>query len=319
MKDNSDLVSITPIFKYIGGKRWLANELKSLIANSEFDVYSEPFAGGLGSFTSVVGLLIEKGIERVELNDLNSSIVGTYQDAIKNSDDLIFELERIYNGYCDAVGDFEHFKELKKTKDKEAIRAYLSNAQSYFLGLRDSFNTLKRDKPSLLLSAHFITIQMLSFNGVYRENRAGDFNVGFCWEGKRYLPNLIERIKAFNGLNDLIDISLTNLDFRDIEYRQDRLYYLDPPYIEFNANNSKNNYNSNSFQLSDQEELIRDMAGFNFIYSNHNHSQITDFFDKYHKDDYISKVINRTNRISSKASGRGDLIEEILVHKKRAN
>lgn len=306
-------LNVSPVFKYIGGKRWLAAELREAMSGYDKKIYSEVFCGGLGAFTSVVDVLAIENYEKIELNDINKNIVGVYSDIMNNKEALVDKLYNLHTGFLKTIPDFDAVKSLSKDKNnKTLVRSMLSDSEAYFLDMRSSYNVLKFGNPNIDTSALFIMMQMLGFNGMYRENQKGLYNVGFCWEAKDFIDLIVSRIFEFNKLNDLFEISFSSLDFRDFKYSNDKLFYADPPYIELNNTNSKMKYSMNSFCIEYQKSLIDKLSGKSFVYSNHSNNELIEHFKKI--DNYINILnVNRRNTMSSKASDRGKTISEILV------
>lgn len=306
-------VNAKPVFKYIGGKRWLASELREALSGYDKKVYSEVFCGGLGSFTSVVDILALERYEKIELNDINKNIVGVYYDIINNREELIERLCVLHSRFINTIPNFEEVRELSgKIENKKLVKNMLVDAEIYFKGIRDDFNLIKFEKPSVETSALLIMIQMLGFNGIYRENLSGFYNVGYCWEAKNFIDLLVGRIIEFSKLKDFFEISFSSLDFRDFKYSNDKLFYADPPYIELNNTNSKMKYSMSTFCLDTQKSLIDRLSGNSFVYSNHYNDDIINYLNKTDNDLNILNV-NRRNTMSSKAIDRGKTISEILV------
>ena len=311
-RDNTLDVDVSPIFKYIGGKRWLSDRLNEELSGKNKLVYSDVFCGGLGAFTSIASMLSREKYEVVELNDINAQVISVYENAINKSEDLLFELDLLHSQFISSIPEFEYIKTLSKKDDKAEIKGLLSDAELYFIGIRSIYNELKFIKPSVRSSALLIMIQMLSFNGIYRENRQGLYNVGFCWDAKNFFNLIEDRILKFSRLKDVFDIRFSSLDFRDFNYSNDNLFYLDPPYTELNKTNSKMCYSAGAFSIDDQMELIDLINGKTFVYSNHFNDDIVERF--YGMGDNVKiEIIERGNTISSKASDRGFKIKEILV------
>ena len=237
MENLSKQKQIKPLFKYIGGKTWLRELLRQKIefttSKRNFNTYCEPFAGGLGSFLAVYDVLLDKGIKKVLLSDINETLIYTY-NAIKDEPlELIEEFINIEKGFVNLISE-----DLYKTKDKEEIKKLLVNAKDYFNKIKSEFN-LNKNTVSLRQSARLIFLQKHSFNGVYRENSKGEYNTPFNWSGANMLSSIKEKVLELNSIFNSFDITFDVSSFADIKYDLDTLYYLDPPYL--NENISENN------------------------------------------------------------------------------
>lgn len=284
-----------PIFKYIGGKSWLVNELKPIIKGKTFDTYSEAFAGGLGSFIGIVDVLKDKGIKKVRLNDISIPLMNVYQQVYKNPIGLLDSFAEIETG----------FKELNcKSQSKEDLLP----AEEYFKLVRSQFNVEKVLPPSIDLAAMMIFLQCHSFNGIYRENSKGGYNSPFNWSGKSFdLGEMKSRVNELNSVFHYFNTQLFCGDVFSMDCFNDGLWYYDPPYI--NEELVENRYNESGFGKIQQDKLIDCIVGTNFIYSNHDIPYLHDKFVGYQ----IKKVY-RSNIMSVDKNARGEKKCEILVY-----
>lgn len=281
----------------------------ALSLNPSIKAYCEPFCGGLGSFLSVQDVLFENGITSITLNDINKNIINFYYDVKEHPYQLInkyFSLEAKFSSNIPA-----DWKVLKKTHSKEEQKVLLSDANTFYKDIREQFNTAPTgvEKSALLLF-----LQKHSFNGIYRENKKGDHNVPFNWNGdfvnKEETQN---RILELSELLNNFNILLTSKSFEAIEYRTDTLYYLDPPYL--NDKGVENNYSKGGFSIDRQLELINMISHSPFIYSNHNSSILTDAFNSLESESLTFETISRKNIVSSSPESRGEDKTEILIFK----
>jgi DNA adenine methylase len=135
-------VSVRPLLRWAGGKRWLVPMVSELIANTEIQNYHEPFAGGAAVF---FGLKINS---KSYLSDLNVDLIDTYK-AVRDEPDEVWRFLRKFR-----------------------------NTEDHYYGARSS-------EPRLSAShaARFIFLNHASFNGIYRVNLAGQYNVPFGYRG----------------------------------------------------------------------------------------------------------------------------------------
>lgn len=302
---------IKPILKYIGGKTWmrehLRKEVSCILKKQSINHYSEPFSGALGAFLGVYDILIDNNIQKVTLNDLNQHLIFLYSNLKNNKKDLLLSIQNIENEFIKTIPN-ETFK-LHKIKDKEKIKNLLEYANIFYKEKREEFNQLNKKGTSD--SALFLFLQSHCFNGIYRENKKGDYNTPFNWEAKRIDLNSIEqKIDELNYVFSCFDIEFSNKSYDQLVYNQNTLYYVDPPYIN-EKNLIENKYNSNIFTLKDQIKLISLLKNKNFIYSNHNNKQILDLLNENKNIDV--KYISRKNTISSNNESRKNDKIEVLA------
>lgn len=302
---------VVPLFKYIGGKSWLKEQLNKdideiLSQHPEINTYVEPFAGGLGAFLGVHNTLLKHNIKNVIINDINHKIIVFYGIVQTNPDGLINEYINLEKGFINTIP--QECLTLHKVKDKDRIKELLQESANYYLSVRSAFNT---ELNTLKMSAQFLFLQHHCFNGIYRENSKGDYNTPFNWEARIINENTIrEKIYDVVDVFKKFSITFTIGSFEDIDFSQSALYYLDPPYInEIEA--MENAYHKDAFNLNKQLDLINLLRGKCYLYSNHyNDNLITAFENIGYKS--ILKI-NRKNIISaSKESRKNDKIE-ILV------
>lgn len=309
MENNLELKQIKPLFKYIGGKSWLRNTLRDKLSlalnNKNYKSYCEPFAGGLGSFLSIYDILLSKGISKVLLSDINESIIYTY-NAIKDEPlELAERFLVIEKGFVDSVN-----KEWKETKDKDLVKSYLKDAEQYFNSVKKDFNKNK-NHVSLIQSARLIFLQKHSFNGVYRENSKGEYNTPFNWSGNDMLNSFSDKVIELSNVFNLFKLEFRVSKFSDLDFKNDTLYYLDPPYI--NDNISENKYSKNLFGLSEQINLIDKIKDVSFIYSNHKSDVLLSELSNI--EGITIEEFARKNIMSASVKSRQEDKIEILVSK----
>ncbi len=305
------------LFNWIGGKKWLAkdlNEVFSLYQDNNIKYYIEPFMGGLGSFLSTVDTIKNFEIETIYLNDVNKTIVKTYQ-CLKEDFDNVFNLYmNIENKYKETIPEKAYT--LHKTKDKEELKIILENSKDYFNNVKRSFNQIK-DSGSVESVAMFLFLASHSFNGVYRENSRGEYNTPYNWE-----PGVVseerkrEIFKEYSILFNELNIEFTNMDcFEFMDMHKDKinnaLLYCDPPYL--NEDIGENKYNKEHFGRKEQEKLLDYYIKFKYVvFSNHMYSIFEDFCIE---NNFKYRTCYRRNIMSAKKETRGEKVPEILAFK----
>lgn len=312
----------TKLFDWIGGKKWLCGKLNDrftdiLNNNENIKYYAEPFCGSLGSLIGAIETLKNNNIEKIYLNDINNTIINTFNFVKNDPDNLFEEYCKIESGHIKLMP--EKCFGLNKTKDKLELKILMKDSQEYYNKMRVVFNSIKNDSTkSLEASSIFLFLMSRSFNGIYRENSKGNFNSPYCWTPKKVnFENKKNTILNFNRFFNDMKIEFSNMscfDFLDKmeSQKNDTLFYFDPPYL--NKDIKENNYSKDSFGLKEQNRLLDYIKGYNHIvYSNHNLDIFQNFFSnsKYSKD-----IVYRKNNMSSDNNNRANDVAEILAYTK---
>lgn len=283
------------LFSWIGGKQWMSKELVTVTSKFEFKQYAEPFCGGLGSFLAVAPVLIEKECTSVRLNDINSAMVGTYLHISQGYTKLLAIL-------TDLEQKFTPFL-IGSTTDE------LRGAETYFNQIKREFNSLKKSDPlSVETSARFMFLMFHCFNGIYRENGSGEFNVPFNWKVKGGNLSTLAQWHQFFSQFNIEFTSVDAFDFIDANIHNAPLFYFDPPYA--NESTGTNKYSKISFGQQEQIALLNQVAGTNSVYSNHDIPFIRDFLVTAQ---IPYQYLQRANTISSKGTSRSTKKMEILA------
>ena len=312
-----DIIKQNNLFNWIGGKKWLNNHIISImnIDNKlkHINRYIEPFVGGMGAFKNFYTLLPKNTKIEYLINDINYPLMTLYNTIQNNPENLIKEYKKIKI-------NFENYfpTTLFNKKDKIEVQNVLFDCQKYYLEQRIIFNELKLNKNNpILMAAIFLFLMEYTFNGIYRENKKGEFNVGYNWKVNLIDTKMkIDTINYYNQFFNYINISFfnENYDYMFKFQTDNSLFYFDPPYVKSNEAKSKpNSYSENEFTIFNQNELLNKIITLNnFVYSNHATNEIKKYFNNL---DIKYNLIPRKNFISSKGNDRDKIIEEILVYK----
>lgn len=230
-------VKAKPFIKWVGGKGQLLPQLEAALPDKlymkEF-TYIEPFVGG----GAMLFFMLQKfpNIKRVVINDINANLTATYQTIKDNPKELV---------------------EVLKTVEREYLTIGEEDARKFFyMQMRDRFNEQKLDqmtKTSLLLF-----LNRTCFNGLYRENSKGKFNVPF---GRYANPTICneELIYADSELLNRFDVEITNGDFEKTSLKMEanrlNFFYFDPPYRPISTTSSFNTYVKEAFDDDEQRRL----------------------------------------------------------------
>lgn len=297
MKSFEDKIQARPFVKWVGGKTQLLDEVKKSLprdfSTRQHITYVEPFVGG----GAVVFKLLQEypNIERAIINDINEELICTYRVIKENVEDLIKSLDVIQSEYIPLSSD---------------------DRKSYFIAKRSLFNA-KKITP-LETAALFIFLNRTCFNGLYRVNSKGEFNVP---HGKYVNPRICDadNLRACSKVLQKVEILCGDFAETGRYAGPDTLYYFDPPYKPITETSSFTSYTRGGFD--DQEQIrLRDFcdnisaAKSSFIASNsdpRNANSKENFFDSIYNNFFIRRV-SATRMINSDASGRGS-ISEIMI------
>lgn len=323
MSSKNKPIKISKLFDWIGGKKWLASEIQpqieNLLQDSLVDTYVEPFAGGLGSFLSVVELLKKHKIKKVFLNDVNYSVINFFNCVKTDPNKVYREFAKLEKSFGETLTD--RAKTLNKTKDKAEMKKELSGANDFYNQKRTEFNTLKAAKKNndFKVSGLFLFLQSHCFNGVYRENSTGGHNVPFNWDSKTVnLQNKKSALMFYHKLFKSMKVKFSNQDaFSFLSQFQDdqlpaTLFYFDPPYLNPQEKPSENKYSQSVFGIKEQEKLIEFFNNCHrALYSNHDLPLINKNLKATSK-----KTVYRKNFFSAKKETREQDVAEILATRK---
>ena len=252
MKQQYDQILVTPkpFVKWAGGKRQLIPILNQNIPES-FGTYYEPFLGG-GAL--LFHILTDKNGQKCSISDLNSDLVLAYTTIRDRVDSLIASL-------------------------KNHEKNYQKNSESYYYSIRESNPRSEIEKTSRL-----IFLNRTCFNGLYRVNSKGKFNVPL---GKYSNPNIVneENLRAVSHILQSSRISIKCRDFEAVlrDAKKGDLIYFDPPYQPVSATANFTSYTNKDFTYDDLTRLAElclklDSRGCNVLLSNSDSKEVADIF-----------------------------------------
>lgn len=268
-----------PFLKWAGGKTQLLNELTQRVPRiSDTGTYHEPFVGGGALFFELArtGSLPQ----RQRLADVNANLISTYRAVRDELDDVIFELASHQQAHSET---------------------------HYYL-VRD----MSLECPAKA-AARTIYLNKTCFNGLYRENRAGKFNVPF---GRYANPAILDEhnLRAASSV-----LHATKLDCSPFQAvldiaRAGDIVYFDPPYDPVSATASFTGYSRNGFGKSDQIILAATFRELNrksiqLILSNSSTDFIRDLYHGFH----IAEVL-ASRAVNSAADRRGKVAELVVTN-----
>lgn len=291
-----------PFIKWVGGKgqllQQLENQLPSDLYNENF-TYVEPFVGGGAMLFFILQHFVN--IKRVVINDINRNLTEAYRVIKQKPEGLVYRLKHIEQQYLNIT-----------TEDER---------KNFYLEMRRRFN--EEVLSSLDKSAILIFLNRTCFNGLYRENTKGKFNVPF---GRYANPTICneEVIYADSELLNRFDVQILNEDFKDTAKAINKtgltFFYFDPPYRPLSATSSFNRYVKDDFN----DDCQRDLADFCrmldrkgnvcWMLSNSDCSAknpLDTFFEDIYEGFDIQRVY-ASRMVNANASKRGKLTELLI-------
>ncbi|MDY6782522.1 MAG: DNA adenine methylase [Cyanobacteriota bacterium] len=299
-----------PFVKWAGGKTQLLPEIKTalepLIVTGKSLTYVEPFVGGGAVLFWVVDTF--PNIEKVVINDINPDLVDAYKTIVQEPESLAIALSQIEKNYY-QLKDFEAKKVfyLEKRQEFNRIKIEAIANESYF-------TDIARVKKTVL----FIFLNKTCFNGLYRVNSKGLFNVPF---GGNLKPKICDRDNLLAISDRLRNADILQGDFtQTLSYlSENTVFYIDPPYKPISTTASFTSYTKENFDNSDQIRVKEfcdriHKAGGKFISSNSdtkNSDRDPHFFENLYRD-YTIRRVQAKRSINCKGGKRG-AISEILI------
>lgn len=272
-------ILISPILKWVGGKRQLLADIMPLICKN-CSTYVEPFVGGGAVF-------FELQPKKALINDFNAELINVYMTVRDEPEELIKKLE-------------EHNKK---------------NSEEYFYNLRALDRSLEYiEMTGVEKAARIIYLNKTCYNGLYRVNSAGQFNSPY---GKYKKPNIVNEatIRAMSKYLQNPKITIKQGDYREAlkGLRKGAFVYLDPPYMPISSSSSFTGYTENGFSYEQQVALKNECdklkeKGISFLQSNSDCSEIRELYKEYE-----IRTVQAKRSINSDANKRGE-ISEVLIY-----
>lgn len=270
-------ITPAPVLKWAGGKRQLLSAITPLLPK-EFNTYYEPFVGG-------GALLFHLQPKTAVINDINPELINLYQIIKTDVDSLV-----------------------------AALRTHQNNADHYY-----SVRAWDRDKSfysslsDVEKAARIIYLNKTCFNGLYRVNNAGEFNVPF---GKYSNPNIVnaDTLYTVNQYLNQADVLISCGSYLEAlgTATDGDFVYLDPPYAPLSPTANFTAYTKDGFTCDDQIALreycdLLSRRGVRFMLSN----SATDLILEQYAD-YDIALVKAKRAINSKATKRG-AVDEVIV------
>lgn len=268
---------IAPVLKWAGGKRQLLDTLIPLVPK-DYSIYCEPFVGGGALFFALQP-------QSACINDVNHELIRVYTVIKNDVDALIEQLKQFQNN----KDQFYEIRSWDRNKDKYT---HLSDIEK---------------------AARIIYLNKTCFNGLFRVNASGEFNVPF---GNYANPNIVNEpvLRAISFYFNNSEIVFNAVDYAEIlkNLPDNAFVYLDPPYDPVSVTANFTSYTKDGFSRDEQIKLRKccdelNERGIKFMLSN----SATDFIcDQYSK--YNIEIISAKRLVGADASKRGR-IQEVIV------
>jgi DNA adenine methylase len=271
-----------PVLKWAGGKRQLLPQILERLP-AKIATYYEPFVGGGAVFFA---LAHERRFERAVLSDQNRDLIAVYKALqSKNFEAVIEKLGKHERKHC----------------------------EKYYYEVRE-----ERPRDSVSRAARMIYLNKTGFNGLYRVNSSGKFNVPF---GRYEKPRILDEARLRAAHEALEDVEIKVSDFADTckPARAGDAVYLDPPYLPVSVRSHFAEYHESPFGIAEHERLAKMFGklcdrGVHVVLSN---SETEDTVRLFKREKYDFKIVPARRSINSDKSGRGP-VGEILVSTRSA-
>ncbi|HEX3774647.1 MAG TPA: DNA adenine methylase [Polyangiaceae bacterium] len=272
-------VDVKPVLKWAGGKRQLLDPILAFVEEEfpgRIETYFEPFAGGAAVFFA---LSAEKKFEHAKLSDKNEDLLRVYRELRDNADELIRELGKL----CERGDGEDIYYEVRGQRPKkDAARA-----------------------------ARLIYLNRTGYNGLYRVNRSGGFNVPY---GRYKNPRILDpsRLRAAAMALQGVELCVEDFALCTKKAKHGDFVYFDPPYLPVSKTASFAEYHSEAFTLAEHQRLAKEFGrlckkGISVLLSNSDTPETRDLYAKFE-----TKKVNARRAINSNASRRG-AVSELLV------
>lgn len=291
-----------PFLKWAGGKGQLINTFDNMfpqeLQNGEVDIYIEPFVGG-GAV--LFHILQNYNIKKAYINDINKELINCYRCIKVNVKNVITQLEILEKEYLAAL-----------------------NRADYYYKVRNRYNQIKLNgHEDYEKCADFIFLNKTCFNGLFRVNKDGKFNVP---HGKYKNPLICDahNLEICSKLLQKVEISYGSYEEVLLNANDKTFVYFDPPYRPLVENNSFVSYDKSGFNDDDQVALANRFKELNkrnclLMLSNSdpkNADKNDNFFDDLYSSFEIDRVFAK-RMINCQASKRGDITEIVVRNYKR--
>ena len=291
-----------PFLKWAGGKSQLINTFDELLPqelkNGKIDTYIEPFVGG-GAM--LFHILQKYDIKKAYINDINKELINCYRCLKANVLEVINHLKFLEKDYLQSEDRTKYFYKVRNRYNEIHLNGHLDYEKC----------------------ADFIFLNKTCFNGLYRVNKEGKFNVP---HGKYKNPLICDENNLMLCSELLQKVEITFGSYEQVldKANEKTFIYFDPPYRPLVENSSFTSYDKSGFNDDDQIQLAKNYKLLNekkcvLMLSNSdpkNTNKEDNFFDNLYKEFYIKRVYAK-RMINCQASKRGNITEIVVMNYKR--
>ncbi len=298
--EKGNVIALKPFVKWVGGKSQLIDELEKMLPVDDEKIitkYCEPMVGGGALFFNV---LSKYNFDELYVSDINSELINAYNVIKSNVYELINQLQEMQLTFLPMDDNGRKF---------------------YYYTIRDKFNaTNLNDETAVNKAACFIFLNKTCFNGLYRVNKKGLFNVPM---GAYKNPMICDEENLLNINKVLQNVTIVCGDYSLAkDFIDDNTFvYIDPPYRPISETSAFTSYNSDTFDDNEQIRLAKfideiNAKGAKIVLSNSDPKNVNiddTFFDDLYKA-YKIKRVSASRMINSKADNRGRINELIICN-----
>lgn len=296
--EKTKVVTLKPFVKWVGGKSQLVEQIEKMLPSDgekTLTKYAEPMVGGGALFFNI---LSKYDFEELYISDINAELINAYQVVKTDVGNLIAKLNEM---------------QLLFLPMDENGRKY------FYYNVREKFNsTALTQETATDKAAQFIFLNKTCFNGLYRVNRKGQFNVPM---GAYKNPTICDDENLRNIHDALQNVTIVCGDYSLSKsfIDKDTFVYLDPPYRPISETSAFTAYNTDAFDDDEQIRLAKfideiNNSGAKIVLSNSDPKNVNEednFFDDLYKNYKINRV-EASRAINSKGDKRGK-INELLI------
>ena len=300
--------AVRPFLKWAGGKRQLLPALRKFYPQG-FGAYHEPFLGSGAVFFDLAGRLANC---RVRLTDANADLIGCWLRLRDEPDAVVEGLRKLESAYRRAPGD--HFYRVRNRKFNPARRKIMNGT-----GIQAEAYTAD-------LAAMFVYLNRTGYNGLFRLNSSGLFNVP---RGRYKNPRICDEdnLRRVSSTLSALEVKIEHASFDAVlrSARRGDFVYFDPPYAPLSTTAQFTSYTSGGFGSEEQRRLQQVMIELakrkcHVVLSNSTAPEIAALYDGNPDAEEIGlqayKVPAR-RAINSNASRRGHVDEYIITNVRR--
>lgn len=286
-----------PILKWAGGKGQLLEGIYAHFPKSYKEYHEVMIGGG--------ALFFDLEPQGGTINDVNPRLINFYK-TVRDYPEKLIKISKSFKSPKSAPDPRREFSEINR-KGKEV--------KNYYYQQRELFNRRPNGEKfdPLNEAALLLYLNRTCYNGLYRENSSGEFNVPI---GRYKNPNWVREKKVLKASEILQNVKIYNKDFEYIlEFaKPGDLVYFDPPYVPMSSTANFTDYNADGFDKKHQKRLLRVTKRLNECAVKVIISNSGVMYDFYEKHGFSVDFISATRAINSNPDKRGEIAEIIATN-----